>query len=96
VDELGVEEGFGIASDIINQGLNQILRLPAACADEYPVPGMYAAEDFILSHKLLWIRLPKVFQVSFVLHLFLLGTEPQNPSCIYNGLVAAIDKIGAA
>jgi len=70
VNQLGVEEGFGMAPDIVDQGLDQILGLTAACADEDAISGMDVAKDLLLRGKLLRIHLPEVFQERLVFHLW--------------------------
>jgi hypothetical protein len=45
VYQLSIKKGFGLLIDEIKERPDQVLRLPATCSNEYPVPWANLPED---------------------------------------------------
>ncbi len=57
MDDLGVEKGFRVGFDELDQGLDQVLRLGAGGVDENSVPPVDVPEDLLLGNKFLGVDL---------------------------------------
>ncbi len=66
MDHFRIEESLGVGFDKMNQGLHQILGLPAGGMDKDPVPPMDVAEDLFLGDEFLGIDLLDLITISIL------------------------------
>ena len=93
MNQLGIKEGFGVAPNIVYQGLDKVLRFATTRTDKYPVTGVNVAEELLLGGKLFrpdCFQSLQVFQTLCVHNYRLFAAEVVETQIIWTTLLESL------